>query len=203
MVRRVLIATLTFATVGTGVVWAISFRAPPHRLDTLTQYHPLFEMSDYTLYTGTLRGRLMIVYKCPYPFRMNAEPVTTVVEWIESLEASPRIPQCRVCRQPEISHAPHCFMKGVIIDVFNPSEQRDLSYGVLSWRTRVSRGWRTSECDVPLWLPFALLAAYPVIAFVRGPLRRYRRRKRNQCAHCGYNLTGLPEPRCPECGNPV
>ena len=24
----------------------------------------------------------------------------------------------------------------------------------------------------------------------------------HQCAHCGYDLRGLPEPRCPECGAP-
>ena len=51
---------------------------------------------------------------------------------------------------------------------------------------------------------FALLfASYPAVVFIRGPLRRYRRRMRGECLACGYNLTGLPEPRCPECGTEI
>ena len=51
----------------------------------------------------------------------------------------------------------------------------------------------------PFWFAFAALAAYPTLAFIRGPLRRYRRRRKGLCVGCGYNLTGLTEPRCPEC----
>ena len=54
--------------------------------------------------------------------------------------------------------------------------------------------------DVPLWMPFMLLAAYPTLAFIRGPLRRRRRRKRGECVACGYNLTGNVSGVCPECG---
>ncbi len=55
------------------------------------------------------------------------------------------------------------------------------------------------EIGIPLWCLLLLLAMFPTYRYCR----RHRRRKRNQCIHCGYNLTGLPEPRCPECGEEI
>ncbi len=55
----------------------------------------------------------------------------------------------------------------------------------------------------PAWVPAGLLLIVPVGVAVRGPyLRRRRslRNRRNQCLECGYDLTALTEPRCPECG---
>ena len=53
--------------------------------------------------------------------------------------------------------------------------------------------------SIPLWFATLAFAAYPALAFIRGPLRRHRRRKRGLCLTCGYDLRGSPE-RCPECG---
>jgi hypothetical protein len=49
----------------------------------------------------------------------------------------------------------------------------------------------------------ALFAVWPVVALVRGPLRRYRRRRTGQCMKCGYNLTGNVSGICPECGEQI
>ncbi len=45
-----------------------------------------------------------------------------------------------------------------------------------------------------------LLALYPAVAFIRGPLRRYRRRRGGLCVKCGYDLHGNESGVCPECG---
>ena len=74
---------------------------------------------------------------------------------------------------------------------------------ILSQADDSVRPVRALTIRVPLWVPFLVLSAYPVLAFVRGPVRRWRRRKRGLCAQCGYNLTGLTEPRCPECGERI
>ena len=45
-----------------------------------------------------------------------------------------------------------------------------------------------------------ILSCYPTIAFIRGPLRRWRRKKKGLCLKCGYDLTGNESGVCPECG---
>jgi hypothetical protein len=55
---------------------------------------------------------------------------------------------------------------------------------------------------LPVWLIVVLLLVYPIRATLWGPILERRRRRRNQCLNCGYNLIALIEPRCPECGTP-
>jgi hypothetical protein len=55
----------------------------------------------------------------------------------------------------------------------------------------------------PLWI-LALATLTPAaVAVYRGPTSWRHRRQRGQCTNCSYDLRGLPQPRCPECGSPV
>jgi len=58
-----------------------------------------------------------------------------------------------------------------------------------------------SYVRLPVWLPTGLLLIIPIGTALRATRHRRRRRK-NECVNCGYSLTGLPSPRCPECGTP-
>lgn len=62
---------------------------------------------------------------------------------------------------------------------------------------------RTSVLVVASYIPILLaimFSTYPCIAFVRGPLRRWRRRRKGLCLTCGYDLTGNESGVCSECG---
>lgn len=52
-----------------------------------------------------------------------------------------------------------------------------------------------AEYEAPLWIPLVVSMAVTI------SLKR-RRHKHGVCTRCGYDLRGLPEPRCPECGLP-
>jgi len=54
---------------------------------------------------------------------------------------------------------------------------------------------------VPRGLFFVVFATYPTAAFIRGPVLRWRRRRRGLCLKCGYDLTGNVSGVCPECGS--
>jgi len=60
----------------------------------------------------------------------------------------------------------------------------------------------TASSEVPLVLGI-LFGIYPTFAFLRGPVRRRRRRRQGLCMNCAYDLTGNISGVCPECGTPV
>jgi len=96
-----------------------------------------------------------------------------------------------------------------------------------AWGPDLNRAWpQTCQCERPYrqtfrsdgiatierftaqrtWIPYWLIA----VGFVVLPLiglvnygRRARRRSRNVCPVCGYDLTANTSGICPECGTPV
>lgn len=50
---------------------------------------------------------------------------------------------------------------------------------------------QTVRLDVPAWVVFVLVSAYPALAFVRGPARRWQRAWYGRCLGCGYSLKGM------------
>lgn len=55
----------------------------------------------------------------------------------------------------------------------------------------------------PAWSIVIVLLLYPVYIVIRGPMLQRRWKRRRRCEVCGYDLTALPTPRCPECGAAV
>lgn len=55
----------------------------------------------------------------------------------------------------------------------------------------------------PLWMLFVVFAMYPGGFCFRRWQQRRRRRERNLCVKCEYNLMGNTSGTCPECGYPI
>lgn len=85
------------------------------------------------------------------------------------------------------------------------TEMAWLGFGLLSevGTTPFGFGFLIHRVSGPVWAPFLLLGAYPTVAFIRGPLRLWRRRNTGHCLRCGYDLTGNVSGVCPECGTGV
>ena len=76
------------------------------------------------------------------------------------------------------------------------SETGGVSYYYLPPRAALSK---TFTMFVPMWMPTLFFTLIFLSAYI--PLRHRRKRKKlGLCLKCGYNLKGLTEMRCPECG---
>lgn len=60
--------------------------------------------------------------------------------------------------------------------------------------------YRSSWLVFPLWLSTSLLVTLVAVPILRGPVRRWHRKRNGRCIECAYDLRGLRSNRCPECG---
>ena len=182
MIRKVAIAVLLLAAVTTGALWVVGFMAETEYTDPLwpglntqrTLWHHTWNVKHYE------GGGGAETYDCA---------------WV-------------TCEGGKIG-------LGCARVFYGPKEYSSWSRGcpalfrVMTYKasTAISASgpnrWQMLEVwnvDVHLWWPILLFIAYPAAIFIRGPVRRWRRRRKGWCIPCGYDLTGNESGVCPECG---
>ena len=199
MIRRFVIVAMTVATVGVGA------------LGLLTLHYPLWWSAGraFRAYVGDAVAELSTVVVQDFATTLadrKRRSESGAITW--SSNRDNRIEFIGFGLYVEYGNSRGSFGKGITPRLCgNAVRRRQRSYKRSTGSTSAPVATNTKptidvtyRVRIPLWMPVMLFGAWPAVAFLRGPLRRRRRRKRGECVHCGYNLTGLPEPRCPECG---
>lgn len=175
MIRKAIIMSLTVGAVGIAVLWITS------------------SVGDGITLTAESPQRGMVI-----EFRRGLLGVTLFNVQFSSDSSSPyaksmlrlRIAMSRLDEKIQRMHDDRSF----------PSEHFDCH-----WATDESGLFDTQTIYAvcPSWVVLVVLAAYPAIAFIRGPVRRWRRRGKGLCVRCAYDLTGNVSGVCPECGTEI
>ncbi len=100
-------------------------------------------------------------------------------------------------------HWPHVDALHEILDPGGPFGACILDFCCMSIPMPMEPRMHIRALALPTWLVAVMFSIFPAVAFIRGPLRRRRRRKRGLCISCGYNLTGNESGVCSECGEDV
>ena len=185
MIRKLIILVLVLAALITGVAWTANFIVP------------LAILQQIGLVTkGSLGGA-----QWSAKWRLWENDEYTYRIYIATSEKSAHISWSTIYAQKRGQRWRHHWK-------FGPVEYRSsaLDFPDAYKKKRLrddtlysGQSSRWGSVRLPLWALFVLFTIYPARALIRGPLRRRYRRKHNLCLKCGYNLTGLTEPRCPEC----
>lgn len=180
MLRRILITVLATSAISIAILGWVSCVLPVYREYRIT--------SRFYVYIYSSGGLARL-----YGIRASEDVFLDPIRGAARMEVR-RVADNALCGGWYHAAADRIAPFDCIWDRWHPQELRPLIavhfFGLRSWT----------------WLPVLLLIAYPVVALllerIHHYLRRYRQ-KRGLCPKCGYNLTGLPEPRCPECGTKI
>ena len=180
MIRKAIIVVLTLGVLGMGVAWAASyssFAGSKFSVDGRCRNEGSLQRHGKP---ACLDGWLIDL-----PFRTNSF-------WAMVYSRPGKL--CLAC-YAEVAATKPSWEK-----YWGPFGIQRYDLGGVGLDTRITRRWGIYS---PIGALMVLLAAYPAIAFVRGPLRRWRRRRGGRCLSCGYNLRDNESGVCPECGTPI
>ena len=209
LIRKAIIVVLTLAAVGTGYLWVeshirtytVAAEPLPSRASSFTEHgreihlwswsgsppahdrnsdsvFAALNASDYAAWLVFYRGSISCEVYNSLPWTVNRE----ADHW-------------------SLTPPDHWFLPSTMTPA--PTVRR---IGPFSYRKGMGRSYPGPVCTTvkaPFWAAIMGILAYPAIAFIRGPLRRHRRRKRGLCLHCGYDLRGTTGGVCSECGEEV
>jgi len=68
------------------------------------------------------------------------------------------------------------------------------------FQSRLKGPYRNTWIVFPFWFPATVLSFFGALPILRGPVRRFIRKRRGLCLECGYDLRGAHGRRCSECG---
>jgi hypothetical protein len=190
MIRKAITILLTLGTVATGVLWLDSYRARKPR--------PLTDEEQRILSTD------LVNYARSRPDPMSLGGVRSTHRL-----GNRRIIRVRTCAGTLTLRYDSGIKTGT------PVPRKDVGFWGFRhkqwmWRSSTRRGkdgmpdihddYRVREITFPFAALFPALAFYPALALFRGPLRRWRCRRKGLCLTCGYNLMGNVTGVCSECG---
>ena len=174
MIRKVIIVMLTLAAFSTAVLWILRLPDALDRTTWRSRWIPV-DLGKGRRLDFTIEGVQLTV---SYTKANKARVIVAEEYWhIGPFGCSKGLwlwpPWSKIQAYPWVKRAPTPFSR-------------------FAWRI-----------TFPLSALIVLFAAYPIVTFIRGPMRRWHRRREGLCQTCGYNLTGNVSGVCPECGTRI
>ena len=197
MIRKAVIVVLMLAAVGIVVIGRYSYSTILRKQLQLTDRNVVF----IHVYGGVTR---LFWFRSEGSISVTVHLESTLPDWVKVQGYSTGMVEWLICRTTSA-----CDYRPLGIGSSRALRTPERFFPAVSWSLRAySVGPGCPEVRFTLvrtrsWILCLLFATYPTITFIRGLLRRRRRRRKGRCLNCNYDLTGTESGICPECGEGV